>query len=225
MKLNNEFLVQADAATTWGLLTDLERIAPCMPGAALTGREGDDFIGTVKIKVGPIGANFQGKARFVGQDNDNHRATISMQGKDLKGAAAANATIYARLEPVSESVTRVYVDTDLDITGRMAQFGRGAIADVSNRLIGQFTANLGAQLEQPGPSANGATTQVAPAAAPPAAGPVAAPQPVAAPVAAPSVDLNALSLVGPVVAKQLAGPVIGFVLGWLVARAFSRRPR
>jgi len=215
MQLNNEFLVQANASDTWRLLTDLERIAPCMPGAVLTGRDGDGYLGTVKVKVGPIGANFQGVARFVDRDDATHRASIAMSGKDLKGAAAANATLHARLEPVSDAVTRVYVDTELDITGRMAQFGRGAIADVSNRLIGQFTQNLGALVAQ----SNGAAPTAAAA-----SGPVG--QPGAVPAPAPAADLNVLSLIAPAAAKQIVGPLLGFVFGWLVARAFPpRRPR
>jgi uncharacterized protein len=215
MQLNNEFVVQASASDTWRLLTDLERIAPCMPGAVLTGRDGDDYLGTVKVKVGPIGAHFKGVARFVDRDDATHRASISMSGKDVKGAAAANATLHARLEPVSETATRVYVDTDLDITGRMAQFGRGAIADVSNRLIGQFTQNLGALV------GGGVDAPAAAAATPSQNG-----QPAAVAAPAPATDLNVLSLIAPGAAKQLMGPLLGFAFGWLVARAFPpRRPR
>lgn len=223
MQLSNEFVVEASAGETWSLLTDLERVAPCMPGAAVTGREGDQYLGTVKIKVGPIGANFSGTAQFLEQDHDAHTATIAMAGKDAKGAASASATIRARLEPLGPMSTRVYVDTDLDITGRMAQFGRGAIADVSNRLIGQFTENLSAQIMG---GMNGAT-HTAPGsvatADPVATTRVTAPREVT--TSSPASDLNVLGMIGPTIVKQAAGPLLGFVLGFLVARAFPRRQR
>lgn len=224
MQLNNEFMVAAPADETWRLLTDLERIAPCMPGAALTGRDGEDYLGAVKIKVGPIGAHFNGRARFVDQDHAAHTATISLAGKDTKGAASANATLRARLEPVSPTSTRVYVDTDLDISGKMAQFGRGAIADVSARLLTQFTDNLGALIATPGGEAGAV-------AAPPAAdtrGALAAAGPVAPARAGaegvPS-ELNALDLLVRPALKQVAVPLACVLLGWLIARAFPRRPR
>ena len=212
MILNNEFTVGAGLEDTWRLLTDLERVAPCMPGASITGREGDDFLGSSKIRVGPIGANFQGRARFLEQDDVAHAAVISMVGKDPKGAAAVNATVRARLEQVAPTATKVYVDTELDISGRMAQFGRGAIADVSSRLMGQFTTNLGAMIESPASSQAGEPSN--------GTAPV---QPASAGTSAPSGELNALDLIGPVVLKNAAAPAIAFVLGWLVARAFPGR--
>ena len=212
MQLNNEFLVAASAEETWKLLTDLERVAPCMPGATLDGRDGDNFLGNVKIKVGPIAAQFRGTAYFVEQDDRQHKATISMSGKDAKGQATASATIRARLEPESSSSTRVFVDTDLDITGRMAQFGRGAIADVSNRLIGQFTDNLSSQLVGAGGPVGASAAGSDPGAAPNA-------------VPTASTDLNILAVMGPTLVKAAAGPALGFLLGFLVARAFPGRAR
>lgn len=218
MQLNNEFVVEAGTDETWTLLTDLERIAPCMPGASLTGREGEDYLGTVKIKVGPIGATFSGRARFVEQDAAAHQATIAMSGKDTKGAASASATIRARLEPVNSSATRVYVDTDLDITGRMAQFGRGAIADVSNRIFTQFTRNLEG-LVAARPAAAAPVSALAPTAEPSVVRPIGGQvQPAAAG------DLNLLDLM-PTAVRQILAPLGMIALGWLIARAFPRRPK
>lgn len=210
MLLSNEFTVVADINQTWALLTDLEKIAPCMPGAKLTGRDGDDFHGQVKIKVGPIGAAFEGTARFVEKDDATYRAVIQAGGKDAKGAASANATIRARLEDLGGS-TRVLVETDLDITGRMAQFGRGAIADVSNRLIGQFTDNLSRELlggsgsAAAGPGV-GATSSLG--------GSAEEDQ---------SNDLNIFELIGPGLVKEYGKPALIFVLGFILGRLLSRR--
>jgi carbon monoxide dehydrogenase subunit G len=215
MQLNNEFTVDASVAETWELLTDLERIMPCMPGAGLDGREGEDYLGNVKIKVGPISAHFRGAARFVEQDDAAHKATIRASGKDAKGQASASATVCAWLEPETERRTRVFVDTDLDISGRMAQFGRGAIADVSNRLIGQFTENLGREIirgQQAAAPAGVAAGSPVSYAAPAAAGPS---------VAAP--EVNMLAVLAPTIAKFAAGPVIGLLLGILIGQLTGRR--
>lgn len=220
MQLKNEFEIDTDLEHTWELLTDIPRIMPCMPGAALDGVEGDDYLGNVKIKVGPIGAHFRGRARFTHKDDATHSAVISASGKDPKGQAAANAQIHARLEPVTANRTRVLIDTDLDISGRMAQFGRGAIADVSNRLIGQFVTNLSALLTAPGgaaASANGVAAQPVAASAP-----VGAPAPAAAPAA--DAGLDVMSFVLPMIKERygqaLIGGLLGFLLSWVV---FGRR--
>jgi carbon monoxide dehydrogenase subunit G len=223
MLLTNEFEIDADLEHTWTLLTDLERIMPCLPGASLDGRDGDNYLGNVKIKVGPIGAHFKGTAFFAQKNDAAHTAVISASGKDPKGQAAANAQITARLERVSPSRTRVLIDTDLDISGRMAQFGRGAIADVSNRLMGQFADNLstqllggpaaptGAQVSAPQGSAGSAPTSYAATSAP-----------SAAPAAA--ADMDVMSLVLPMIKERygqaIAGALLGFGLSWL---AFGRK--
>ena len=231
MQLNNDFLVDVPADTAWALLTDLERVAPCLPGASLEGRDGDAYVGGVKIKVGPIAANFHGTARFVQQDDATHSATIAAAGKDPKGQAAANATIRARLEPEGPSRTRVVVDTELDISGRMAQFGRGAIADVSARLMRQFADNLGVLIAQEDTAAPAAAVAPAVAAPAPAAAqaPVSARAPVSAPVFAPaeSGGLDALSLIGPVVLKRVgpgaAALAVGLAGGWALRGRRDRR--
>lgn len=142
MELVNEFTVNADLDTTWATLTDVERIAPCMPGAQLTEIEGDTYRGTVSVKVGPITAKFKGEAHFVEQDVEAHKAVLQAKGRDTGGKGNASALITAQLEPVSDSTTHVKVTTDLTITGKVAQFGRGALADVSTKLIDQFVDQL-----------------------------------------------------------------------------------
>ncbi len=142
MDLNNSFEVDADREAAWVVLNDVERIAPCLPGAQLTEIDGDEYKGTVKVKVGPVTAQYKGKAVFVEQDKDAGRVVIKGEGRDSRGAGNANALITATLHEISSSRTRVDVHTDLAITGKVAQFGRGVMADVSAKLMGQFAENL-----------------------------------------------------------------------------------
>jgi carbon monoxide dehydrogenase subunit G len=152
MELNNEFEVEVPVDQAWAVLTDLERIAPCMPGAQLTEVEGEEFRGTVKVKVGPITAQYKGVARFAEKDDAAHRAVIDAQGRDTRGQGNANATITASLEPAGTG-TKVAITTDLKLTGKVAQFGRGAIQDVSGALLGQFVSCLENDLLAPGSAA------------------------------------------------------------------------
>jgi carbon monoxide dehydrogenase subunit G len=141
MEFENTFLVQAPVDEVWALLLDVERIAPCMPGAQLQEVEGDEYRGIVKVKVGPITAQYKGKARFVEQDEGAKRAVLLAEGRETRGQGNATATITATLEPDGDG-TRVFVVTDLAVTGRVAQFGRGVLADVSAKLLDQFVACL-----------------------------------------------------------------------------------
>src|SRR3954451_3887646 len=141
MELTNEFRVAVPKGEAWALLTDVERIAPCMPGAELQEIEGDEYRGVVKIKVGPITAQYKGKATFVEKDDAGHKAVLRAEGRDTRGQGNANATITATLVSEGDG-TRVTVVTDLAITGRAAQFGRGVMADVSTKLLGQFVSCL-----------------------------------------------------------------------------------
>ena len=120
----------------------MERIAPCLPGAQLTGSDGDVHEGLVKVKVGPITSQYKGKASFTERDDAAHRLLMSASGRDTRGAGNASAEITVALEAVSDTSTRVSVHTDLTITGKVAQFGRGVLADVSRKLMGQFADNL-----------------------------------------------------------------------------------
>ncbi|SDC21543.1 Carbon monoxide dehydrogenase subunit G [Geodermatophilus telluris] len=145
MQLENSFTVPVPVDEAWRVLLDIERIAPCMPGAALDSVEGDSFTGRVKVKLGPINLTYQGKASFIEKDEAAHKAVIDGRGKDQRGNGTAAALITAQLKDEGSS-TRVDVLTDLNITGRPAQFGRGVMTDVGNKLLGQFADKLAAQL-------------------------------------------------------------------------------
>ena len=137
MELTNEFTVGVPTEQAWALLTDVERIAPCMPGAELQEVEGDEYRGVVKVKVGPITAQYKGRASFVERDVPGLRAVLKAEGRETRGQGNASATISASLHP-DPGGTRVAIVTDLAVTGRVAQFGRGVLADVSSKLLGQF---------------------------------------------------------------------------------------
>ena len=217
MDLHHEFTVPVPAADAWKILTDLERLAPCLPGAQLTEIEGDIYRGQVKIKVGPILAQFKGQASFVSRDDANFLASLKAEGRDTGGKGNASATITARLEPVTASSAKCTVDTQLNISGKVAQFGRGALADVSDKLLLQFVDNLNTLIaSQPVESA-------------PAAAPTAASAAPSAPSATPSVrkieqtqevaPLNLLDTAGSTIAKRLvpvfvviAAVVVGIVI-------------
>lgn len=141
MELSNSFTVDVPVARAWDVLTDVPTIAPCLPGAQLQEVEGDEYRGIVKVKVGPITAQYKGSARFVEQDEANHRAILEASGRDTRGQGNASATITALLVPEGDG-TRVTVNTDLHVTGRVAQFGRGVLADVSSKLLDQFVDQL-----------------------------------------------------------------------------------
>ena len=142
MEINNSFEVKAPLDVAWATLTDLARIAPCLPGATLTSIEGDIYKGHVTVKVGPIVAKFGGQAIFQERNDIEHRAVLKGEGRDTTGKGNASAIITAQLEVVDASTTRCTVSTDLTITGKIAQFGRGALADVSDKLLKQFVVNL-----------------------------------------------------------------------------------
>ncbi len=146
MELTNEFVIDRDIEETWKILNDLEFIAPCMPGAQLTEIEGDEYRGLVKIKVGPITANYKGKASFIEQDAENKVARLKAEGRDPR-QGNANAMVTANMEAVGDDQTNVRIHTDLGLSGKIASFGRGAIEDVSKKILGQFTENLREKLE------------------------------------------------------------------------------
>jgi carbon monoxide dehydrogenase subunit G len=160
MDLNHQFTVNVPIDEAWVILTDLERIAPCLPGAQLTEVEGDTYRGQVKIKVGPILAQFKGQASFVSRDDVAHKATLKGEGRDTTGKGNASALITAELTSVSPTSTTCTVHTDLTISGKVAQFGRGALADVSDKLLAQFSENLN-QLITSAPSTSTPTTVAA----------------------------------------------------------------
>ncbi|MEL6981181.1 MAG: SRPBCC family protein [Actinomycetota bacterium] len=183
MELTNEFVIDRNIEETWKILNDLEFIAPCMPGAQLTEIEGDEYRGLVKIKVGPITANYKGKASFIEQDVENKVARLKAEGRDPR-QGNANAMVTATMTSVGDDQTNVEIHTDLGLSGKIASFGRGAIEDVSKKILGQFTDNLRDKLEEgtDGPAA------AAPAATAPAAAPVTAADAPAPAASAPSAD-------------------------------------
>lgn len=165
MELNNDIEVNAPIDHVWDAFNDVERIAPCLPGAQLQEIEGEEHRGIVKVKVGPITAQYKGAAVFLERNRDDWKVVIKGDGRDTRGAGNASALITATLHPVSDEVTKIDVHTDLTITGKVAQFGRGAIADVSSKLMGQFAENLESLLEEaPAADAADAAAEDAPAA-------------------------------------------------------------
>ena len=225
MELINTFDVSVPIETAWKVLTDVERIAPCLPGAQLQEIEGNEYRGIVKVKVGPIQAQYKGKATFLERDDVNFKAVLDAAGRDTRGQGNASAIITAQLEPAGEG-THVTVTTDLTVTGKVAQFGRGVLADVSAKLLTQFVDNL----EQ--------TVLVndviaAPAADAPAAAPATETPSAAAPQEAPTIRkidqpepeaINLLEQAGSPVLKR-AVPVLGVAIGALIVYGLIRRRR
>jgi carbon monoxide dehydrogenase subunit G len=216
MKIENEFTVNVPVDEAWQMLTDLERIAPCMPGAQLTGRDGDAYLGKVKVKVGPVISEFSGTASFIEKDDDTHHAVIDAKGRDSRGSGNASAIITAQLRNDGESRTVVSVETDLKISGKLAQFGSGMIGEVSSKLLAQFADSLEKQLMappdetvEPDGSAAGEAVETAAGSADLSAPPV-APRPAFRPTPEPEA-VNLTQLAGGAVAKRLL-PVIGLVV-------------
>jgi carbon monoxide dehydrogenase subunit G len=170
MELSNEFRVGVSVPETWKVLTDVERIAPMLPGAQLQEVEGEEYRGVVKVKVGPITAQYKGQATFVERDEAAGRVVLKASGRDTRGQGNANALITATMTPEGDS-TRVSVVTDLTITGKVAQFGRGVLAEVSSKLIGQFVDALEADIEASGHQGAPDATNAAAAPAPGVAAP------------------------------------------------------
>jgi carbon monoxide dehydrogenase subunit G len=161
-QLVNEFTVNRPIDEAWAVITDVERIAPCLPGAQLQEIEGDVYRGVVKVKLGSITPQFKGQATFDERDDAAHRAVLKAEGRDTGGRGNANAEITAQAESLSPTSTRVVVSTDLHITGKVAQFGRGIIGDVSKKLMEQFAANLNTMLDTDPVSASGAAASSEP---------------------------------------------------------------
>jgi hypothetical protein len=212
MELSNEFVVPVAIDDAWELLTDVERIAPCMPGARLESIEGDDFHGVVKVKVGPVTVEYKGTAQFLERDAEAHKAVLRASGRETRGQGNATATVTAELTSEGEA-TRVAVRTELDITGRVAQFGRGMLADVSTKLLGQFVDRLecdvlGAKDAPSGDQSTEGTDSMA----------------GAEPSAAPEEDILDLGqLMGKSVLQRVVAPLLALAL--LVSAIFLRRRR
>jgi carbon monoxide dehydrogenase subunit G len=205
VELNNEFRVAVPAAKTWEVLTDVERVAPCLPGATLLSVNGDEFTGAVKVKVGPITVSYNGNAAFLEKDAAAQRVVLKANGKETRGNGNAAAVVTAQLKDEGDA-TSVVITTDLTISGKAAQFGRGVLGDVAGNLIAQFARALEADIIGGAPSATTAPTAEAQSAA-------------SQPTAGDSVDLLKVVAVpmakrfAPALAALAAGGVIGFLLG------------
>jgi carbon monoxide dehydrogenase subunit G len=191
VKLEHAFTVPAPVDQAWATLLDIEGIAPCFPGATLTGVDGEEFTGTVKVKLGPVSLTYTGKGRFVERDDEEHRVVLDATGRDTKGNGTAGAGVVAHLEADGADSTRVVVETELKVTGRPAQFGRGVIQDVGSRIIDQFAGCLAARMVEPAAAADGGSAEAddgsaEAATASPAAGQDAPPSAAAAPGPVPS---------------------------------------
>ena len=146
MKIDNEFTVAAPIQQAWDTMLNLERIAPCLPGAAIQEEKGEgEYEGTMKVKIGPITANYKGTVKFEEVDEENHRAVLQATGRDARGQGTASATITSTLQEEGDS-TKVTVETDMKLTGRAAQFGRGIAQDVATKMLGQFASCLEAEI-------------------------------------------------------------------------------
>ena len=157
MKLENNFTIDVPIDTAWEALNNPETVAPCFPGAILTSYEGDSFAGTVKVKLGPIAMTYKGKGTYVSRDDAAHEVVIEANGRDSRGNGTANATVTASMVAEAADRTAVSMITDMTITGKPAQFGRGVISDVADKIIGQFAAcvarKLGPATEEEGEAA------------------------------------------------------------------------
>jgi carbon monoxide dehydrogenase subunit G len=240
MELEHSFTVPVPEDQAWDVLLDVERVAPCMPGATLDSVAGDEIKGKIKVKLGPVSMTYAGTARFTERDRDAGVVTLEASGKETRGAGTASATVRSELHGEGDQ-TEVTVHTSLNVTGRPAQFGRGVMADVSAKLIGIFANNLADMLatgngSAPEPAAAEpavpepamqATAHSSPAtsttSAPASTTPTEVPKPRPAPAPAPATgedSLNLLQVAGLPVLKRIAAPavallaVLGGVLIW-----------
>jgi carbon monoxide dehydrogenase subunit G len=218
MELKNSFTVPSDIDTAWKTLLDVEAIAPCMPGATLESVNGDEFTGNVKVKLGPVSMTYGGEARFVSKDESTHTAVIEGTGKESKGTGTAKANVTTMLVAEAPDRTRVDVVTDLTITGKAAQFGRGVMQDVAGRLVTQFAGNLEQVIgARSGPAVAAAAAAAAPGEATPA--PAAAPAPMKQ---AEALDLGSVAM-GPVLKRVIPVVVViaVVVVGIIIWRSNS----
>lgn len=254
MELDHEFTVPVPVGQAWPVLLDVERIAPCMPGATLDSVDGDEFTGRLKVKLGAMTITYKGSARIASQDESAHTVTIEGTGKEARGSGTASATVQAQMHDEGEQ-TRVTVHTKLNVTGRPAQFGRNILSEVGGKLISRFAGNLAEEItrdeppaeasaaapetkapaeESATPATEPAEPQVAPTEA--ATGKDAAPQETPKPSPAPaprehavrSSDdeaINLLEFAGPSIAKRLAPVVAGLAAVWTLRRIIRRARR
>ena len=247
MEMDHSFTVPVPPEQAWDVLLDVERIAPCMPGATVEEFDGEVVTGRIKIKVVPVSLTYRGTAKFTERDPEAHVVVIEASGKETRGAGTASATVRASLEPESSGqATKVTIHTTMNVTGRPAQFGRGVMVEVGGKLVEKFADNL-AQLISPGAAvaddaaAAGEGSTDGASADPPAlaeTGPgstqpstiIPAASTASAPAAQPNEDsINLVRLVGPSILKRAIPVVIGAaamaLLGWRIRHRFPRGGR
>jgi carbon monoxide dehydrogenase subunit G len=236
MEINDSFRVSTPIEDTWRVLLDIERIAPCLPGAQLQEIEGDEYRGLVKVKVGPITAQYKGSAHLTEVDEANRRVVISASGRDTRGQGNASATIDVTMHDDAGG-TRVAIDTDLTITGKVAQFARGTLAEVSSKLLHQFVENLERDVLAAGVGTDGAASpatsaEAARVAAEPPVAPAAEPVPAAAPEpptgprrveSAEAAPVDLLGVAGAPVAKRVVPALVALVVLVVLWRLLRRR--
>jgi carbon monoxide dehydrogenase subunit G len=225
MKLENEFSVAAPLEQTWATLLDIPRVAGCLPGATLESDGADGvFRGRMRMKLGPMTVGYEGTAQMGEVDEDEHSATIDVRAKEVKGQGSASARIRNQLRG-GDGVTHVSVTTDLNITGRPAQFGRGIMEDVATRMLADFAKRLEAEVSRP--AANGADpeAQIPPSVESPAErpGPAPARETHAGPEEPPVLDLGGV-IAGPLARRGAIAAFVVLVLLALLGRG-RRRPR
>ena len=219
-QLVNEFTVNRPIEEAWPVICDVERIAPCMPGAQLEEIEGDVYRGVVKVKLGAVSTQFKGQAQFVERDDTKHLAKLRAEGRDTGGRGNAAADITAEAESLSPTSTKCTVTTDLHITGKVAQFGRGIMGDVSKKLMEQFAANLNTMLDdtalektgEPGDDPTATAEAV-----PPTTGATAPPtkRVISGPATEP---IDVAGMAGPALLKRIGPVVLGLLIVFLLLR-------
>jgi uncharacterized protein len=225
IELDNSFTVPVPPEQAWDVLLDVERIAPCMPGASVTSVEGDQIEGQVKVKLGPLSLTYKGTAKFTDKDQANHTIAIEATGKETRGAGTASANVTATLTPAEAGSTLVAIHTSLNVTGRPAQFGRSLLPEVSGKLIAQFASNLEALIGADSPAAEAAGTPEDSGAADDSSGEAA---PVAAKPAAPVIkqeeSLNAFKfVVVPVLKRVIPVAAVGAAIAIVIRKLTGKK--
>ena len=231
MELEHRFSVPASVGETWAALNDPERLVPCFPGATLISVDGDSLTGSAKVKLGPIALQYNGVGTYLERDQVSHRLVLEAKGKDKRGNGTATAIVTAQLRADGDG-TAVHVSTDLAVTGKPAQFGRGVMQDVSDKLLGQFLVCLQTKLGAPEPKGVTSLTDAPQSATPGGSVTVREPRTEAladswtpSPVPAADVELHLLRTIGHVLLTRYAARVLGplaFLAGYLLGRR-SRR--
>jgi carbon monoxide dehydrogenase subunit G len=229
--LNHSFTVPVDRATAWAAFQDIESVAECFPGATVTSVDGDTFEGTCKVKLGPIALQYSGSGAFLERDAEAFRMRLEAKGRDKRGNGTAGATVTTTFVEDGPSSTRVEVVTDLNITGKPAQFGRGVLQDVSDKLLGQFVACLESKVGPPAPTSPGSgesevfaqVSEEGVASTSEGGDPRGDAAAALAPPVRPEAALDLGTTVLPALARAYWKPLAGIVLGLLVLRWLRRR--